>query len=50
MAVAWVIVIARSIQICWHQTYCIKAVLETQRFAELDAGDFGDGIASIGGF
>jgi hypothetical protein len=39
-----VVVVARAIEVGGHQADRIKAVLLAQGFAELDAGDLGDGV------
>ena len=49
VAVSGVVVVTRPIQIGGHQADGIKAVLQPQRLAELDASDLGDRIPLIGG-
>ena len=49
VTVAWVVAVARSIEVRWHQADGIKAMLESERLTELYACDFRDGIPSIGG-
>ncbi len=49
VAVGGVVVIARPIEIGGHQTDRIKAVLDAQRFRQLDPGNLGDRVPLVGG-
>ncbi len=49
MAVGGAVVVARHIEIGGHEADRIKAVLDAQRLAQLDAGDLGDRIPLVRG-
>lgn len=54
VGIFWVVVVARAIEVCGHDAAVVHpvagAVLAVVAFAELDAGDFGDGVGLVGGF
>jgi hypothetical protein len=50
VAVGEVEVVARAIEVGGHHAAEVGAVLPVVGFAQLDAGDLGDGVGLVGGF
>ena len=50
MAVGEVVIVAGAVEVGRHDAAVVAAVLAVVAFAELDAGDLGDGVGFVGGF
>jgi len=49
VAVLRVEVVARAVQVGWHDATVVSAVLPVVTLAQLDAGDLGDRVGLVGG-